>query len=461
MGIKTGQNIITEGLIVHVDFGNFKSNGGKPADNFAATPETDPLNATGQSPTLVNQGVKEGGWVQYGLSGQWTGGSYPYMFSIRNPSSSFIQGQSYSTSIEIYTDIPQGMVTGDFSINYVNDANMPSGGSLNRNQTDIRKPMKVYRRGFIYSVTTEQPGYLVFRGLGTPTFDPAKHHIFVRNVQIQSGDHPSPLVNKHRTVNDGNTPSRSRSNGNNDGIVNIAPDAQYPVQFDSSFNWNTSSTSVLNGDVDFDNINRYPRFDSDTNSNVYFNGLSPSLMTSGQDWAYEVWYKPDQYPQPLATANQYGNTAKAGFIIGASSYNGHGLAWQGNTNGTQMQIFPFQRTSDGYTAGNSFFVSQDQLDKWHHLALVHNSATSSPPKLYFYVNGELFSSWTGTETSSSYTGTTGLGRPMVTGGGTLNYRSMEGYVGEARVYRNRLLSADDIKRNYLATRDKYEYWRGE
>jgi hypothetical protein len=461
MGIKTGQNIITEGLIVHVDFGNFKSNGGKPADNFASTPETDPINATG-SVSLVNQGVIEGGWVKYGLSGQWTGGTYPYMFSIRNPATPFNGGQSYTASCEIYHDIPQGMVTGDFSINYVNDVNMPSGGYLNRDQSDARKPMKVYRRDFIYSGTGtwSQPGYLVFRGLGTPTFDPDKHHLYIRNVQIQSGSYMSPPVNKHRTLNNGLNPSRSRSNGNNDALVNIAPDAQYPVQFDSALQWLNSSTSPTNGDVDFHNIQRYPRFDSDTNSFVYFNGLSPSIMTSDKSWAYEVWYKPDVYPQPLATANQYGNTQKAGFIIGTSSYNGHGIAWSGNSNGDAMQIIPFQRTSDGFTSGDSFFVGQEQLDKWHHLVLVHNSATTSPPKLYFYVNGKLFSYWTGTETSSSYTGTSGLALPRVTGGGTANYRSMEGYIGEARVYDNKLLTENDVKRNYMATRDKYEYWRG-
>jgi hypothetical protein len=457
MSVKTGQNIITDGLIVHVDFNNFKSNGGKPTTNLRANWDTDPLSNVGSSPTLVNQGVKEGGWIQYGVSGQWTGGTYPYMFSVR--SDNFSVGTRYTTSLEIYTDIPDNLVTGLFDINYVNDGNMPSGGYLNRNQTDIHKPMKVYRRDFEYSFNTTQPGYLVFRGLGTPTFDPAKHHIFVRNVQVEQGSDPTPIVGKHRTRPSGVSPYTSRSNANQDAMVNLAGDT-YPVQFETSINWNTSSTSVTNGNVDFDNINRYPRFDSDTFSSVYFNGLSPSLMQSSSDWAYEIWYKPDQYPQPLSTPNQYGITFKAGFLIGASSYNGHGLYWTGNSSGTQMRVQPFQRTTDGYTSGAEKSFSQAELSKWHHLALVHDSTQTSPPMLHFYVNGELFSSWTGTETSSNYGGTTGLGRPMVTGGGTLNYRSMEGYIGEARVYRDRLLTADDVKRNYIATRNKYDYWRG-
>lgn len=458
MSVKTGQNIITEGLIVHVDFNNFKSNGGKPTTNLAINQNTDPLFAI-STPTLVNQGMTEDGWIQYGVTGQWTGGTYPYMFAIRPYP--FQANVRYTTSCEIYTDIPKSMVTGDFSINYVNDVNMPSGGNLNRNQTDIHKPMKVYRRSFEYSntnATWNQQGYFVFRGLGTPTFDPAKHHLFVRNVQIEQGDYPTPIAGKHRTRPDGALPYTSRSNANQDAMVNIAG-STYPVQFDSSFNWDTSSTSVTNGNVDFDNINRYPRFDSDTNSNVYFNGLSPSLMQYNENWAYEIWYKPDQFPNALATANVHGYKRKSGFLIGASSYNGHGIMWQGDENSTALKIRGFLRAPN-YSSSADYSITQQMLGKWQHFALVHDATATYPSTLRFYINGEQFAAWGGSTTNSTYTGTTGLGRPMVDGGGEYNYRSPDGYVGEARVYRDRLLTADDVKRNYIATRNKYDYWRG-
>ena len=457
MSVKSGQNIIEDGLIVHVDFNNFKSNGGKPTTNLATYPDTDPLQTINMV-GLVNKGVVEGGWIKYGLSGQWTGGTYPYMFALR--SVSYTANLDYTASCEIYTDIPSGLVTGDFSINYVNDINMPSGGNLNRNQTNVRKPMKVYRRNFIYSINTSQVGYFVFRGLGTPTFDPDKHHVYIRNVQIERGTHPTPLAGKHRTKPDGVLTYTTRGNANQDAMVNLAG-STYPVQFDTTLNWVESNARPTDGNVDFDNINRYPRFDSDTNSNVYFNGLNPTLMPSSASWAYEVWYKPDQYPQPLASPNQYGNTTKAGFIIGASSYNGHGLRWTGNTNGTAMGVTAFYRTPNGgYSASDYYYFSEPELSKWHHIMMVHDSDSTSPPIYYLYVNGVKVASRTYSEESSTYTGTIGLGRPHVDGGGTLNYRSMEGYVGEARVYNNKLFKDEDVVRNYIATRDKYDYWRG-
>ena len=454
MSVKTGQNIIEEGLLVHVDFNNFKSNAGKITTNKRATPHTDPLAAQG-TPSIINQGVKEGGWIQYGLSGQWTGGTYPYMFRIK--SDTFVQNQRYSVSCEIYTDIPKSMVTGDFQLNYVNDVNMISGGSFNRNQSDIHKPMKVYRRDLEYSFSsTNQPGYFYLRGIGTPTFDPDKHHVFIRNVQVEEGTHPTPVVHKHRIKN---IDVDSRGSGTEDSIRNLADSETYPVTFDASMTYSTEQASPTNGTNNFDNINRYPRSDSDTNSNVYFNYMYPSQFGYNENFAYEIWFKPDQYPNLLTTANQYGSVRKAGLLIGASSYNGHGIYWGTAESGEYLGISAFLRAPT-YQMGNSFVITPPMINKWHHFMYVHDASSTYPPMVRFYVNGEHFHSFTGQTTSSTYNGTIGLSRPMVDGGGTSNYRSIDGYFGEARVYKDRLLTPEDVKRNYMATRNKYDYWRG-
>lgn len=188
-------------------------------------------------------------------------------------------------------------------------------------------------------------------------------------------------------------------------------------------------------------------------NNIVSTNLPMTYLPALSNFTMECWVKLTAYPQPLAVANQYGNTHKAGMVFGATYYSGAGLAWFGNTSGTSFETYAWIRGAD---ASRNTLTINLSLNQWYQLVMVHNY---SAPQLSFYVNGAVYSQVTGA--SQEYTpslvaqaGNIGIAKPQTTGGGTLNYVCFGGMVASAKIY-TRDLSSAEILQNFRAVRGRF------
>ena len=166
--------------------------------------------------------------------------------------------------------------------------------------------------------------------------------------------------------------------------------------------------------------------------------------------AMEVWVKLTQYPQPLSSANQYGNTERAGFLIGAGSYGGIGLYWRGNSSGSACNVYAHIRNDASYRATDSYSLP---LNTWTHLMHVNDGSGT----FRLYVNGaeeSTASTPNGLASRDASAGNIAVPKPGVDGGGTLSYINLPCQIGLARLYQGSL-TAVDVANNYNSTRWRF------
>lgn len=198
-----------------------------------------------------------------------------------------------------------------------------------------------------------------------------------------------------------------------------------------------------------------------SNNTFTFNGTNNSI-TIGQTLDYipalsnftlETWLRVPAFPTAAAN-NAYGQTDRAGVLFGATYYCGAALYWRGNSTGTSLDVFAFIRGQDLYRETSSKSIS---LNTWTHLVMVNNYTAS---KIQFYVDGLLYHETTGAtqEYDSSLTptaGNIGLCKAQIDGGGTRNYSNLNCEVPIARIYKNKALTAAEVKQNFEALRGRY------
>jgi hypothetical protein len=216
----------------------------------------------------------------------------------------------------------------------------------------------------------------------------------------------------------------------------------------------------LGGDLGSQVVADMPTFDYYNKGAFFFDGSTDTLLTNIpitatpalSNFTYEMWTKLTNFPT-VASANIYGLTTRAGFLMGASSYAGAGLLWYGNASGTGIVIYGFIRGADAYRSTSGYSLA---LNQYYHLVLVNNYGAN---KLQLFVNGSLYNE-VSTATAEydagniASAGNIGIAKAQVDGGGTQNYTKYAGSVPLARIY-NKALSAAEVLQNYEAQKSKF------
>jgi hypothetical protein len=191
MSIFSGGSIPTNDLLFLYDRDNVtKSWNGKPTTNVH--PET----VGGmQGITYTYVGVEDG-WKKYSISGTWASGTYPY--SCYLSPSSFSAGVRYSVAATMKTNVPHKF-NGNFTyINYVNAPKDDEGsGGYNILEDGSHRP---FRKGFAYTSTTNQNGYLDSRPTANGTsFNSSTDFFYIKDIQAEVGEFPTPYVDATRS----------------------------------------------------------------------------------------------------------------------------------------------------------------------------------------------------------------------------------------------------------------------
>ena len=192
MSISSGGSIPTNGLVFLYDQDNVtKSWNGKPTTNVH--PET----VGGmQGITYTYVGVEDG-WKKYSISGTWSAGTYPYSCYLSG--SSFSAGVRYSVAATMKTNVPHKF-NGNFTyINYVNAPKDDEGsGGYNILEDGSHRP---FRKGFAYTSTTNQTGYLDSRPTANGTsFNSSTDFFYIKDIQAEVGEFPTPYVDATRST---------------------------------------------------------------------------------------------------------------------------------------------------------------------------------------------------------------------------------------------------------------------
>lgn len=254
MATSGGPNIITDGLVVHLDAANDKSFRGEPTVNLAANG-----GLIGMSGITLTYITDEDGWKKYSMSGTFTGGSYPYIMHVT--SVSFTGGLQYTTRCTIKTNVISkfnyfGTSNG---MNYVNVPMTNSGVAVSTSNSD--GSYTVGRTGFIYTNNTTQPGYILSNPINNTTFNSSTDFVWIRDLQVEQKPYATPFVNGTR----GNTISTGggwvdRSGNNNHGELVNSPlytseglgglnfdgtDSSITIPFDSSMDFSQAQTICM------------------------------------------------------------------------------------------------------------------------------------------------------------------------------------------------------------------------
>lgn len=156
---------------------------------------------------LISQGVsgyagivlsyigEESGWKKYGISGTWQRGSYPYCMTIS--AVPFTGGEYYSASGIFKTNCEEKFDNYFASINHVNGARISDGLTIRRKLKD--NSIYLARQGFGYVDNTTQVGYIGLRPKADgETFDPSKHFLWVKNIQVENKPYNTSFVDGSR-----------------------------------------------------------------------------------------------------------------------------------------------------------------------------------------------------------------------------------------------------------------------
>ncbi|MDB4726263.1 LamG domain-containing protein [bacterium] len=234
----------------------------------------------------------------------------------------------------------------------------------------------------------------------------------VANFQIEVGDHPSKYVipTGAKTYDATRTASES--------VVDIT---------------RKNDLTVSNLSYEIDNRREAYAFDNALNSKINGVQSSDALLAAGNAMSFDGWVQVsasqnNSFPYIL----QYG--ASCIFHVSALPSTNSYLAFNAYTAGGLKQL-----------TFSSFFSGQ--MDTWIHFAGTWDGTNIQK----MYKNGVEVASTTQTATTTTATGSGGL----AIGGNNLNNdRNYNGKIGAMRAY-NRVLSAQEIYKNYQATRGEY------
>jgi hypothetical protein len=214
-----------------------------------------------------------------------------------------------------------------------------------------------------------------------------------------------------------------------DGLV-LCLDAANPRSYPKSGTTWTDLVGSNNGTL----VNG-PTFDAGNGGSVVFDGsddrvdcTSPSEIDSISEITMIAWVRYSgigYYPKIMSRGHQ----AATDFLRGASN-NQLGFYYANNNSRTYSDYFS---TTIGRINLNSGWVCV---------------AVTSGSVVKFYKNSDLV------YTSGSVTTSTGTGSTLVLGNRPGGGRNFNGRMGVAMVY-NRVLTADEIRRNYLSTKERY------
>jgi hypothetical protein len=200
MPTSAGPNIIGENnTILAYDTGDtVNSYKGEPTTNLQSNGGL--VGISGISLTYLSV---EDGWKKYSMSGTFTGGTYPYIMYIS--STGFTGGLQYTSKCTIKTNvIAKFNYFGTSGINYVNQP-MTSGGAAS-SISNLDGSFTVSRAGFIYTSTTNQPGYLLTNPINNTTFNSSTDFVWIKDLQVEQNSHATQFINGTRSVTQGLLP---------------------------------------------------------------------------------------------------------------------------------------------------------------------------------------------------------------------------------------------------------------
>lgn len=417
MSLGHGSSIVRDNLVFYYDTANTqKSWKGKPATNLVASPYsllTGFTKAAGVTVTdnvarnidgTLNVGLITGtGWLAYVGASTTNGQQYTTSWIIKKDSASvtifFGWGGAHQGNLTTFTfNLQTGAFTG-----------------VTQAAGEIYGVRSIGDFWVVYYSSTLSAGnaYYPQITIGTGV------NVYFGGIQIEAGITASPLVTGTRT----NTQALLDLTSINTVTANSLTYAS-----NNTFSFNGSNNSITI-DKTLDYI--------------------PALS----NFTLETWLRVPAFPTAAAN-NAYGQTDRAGVLFGATYYCGAALYWRGNSTGTSLDVFAFIRGKDLYRETSSKSIS---LNTWTHLVMVNNYTAS---KIQFYVDGLLYHETTGAtqEYDSSLTptaGNIGLCKAQIDGGGTRNYSNLNCEVPIARIYKNKALTAAEVKQNFEALRGRY------
>ena len=223
MATNYSPKIVTDGLVLYYDKANVKKSWkGKPTTNLQPDLGLNVFNAI----TGTYLGVEDG-WKKYSLNGTWASGTYPYSMSVTG--TSFTGGEPYSTGVYIKSNVMHKFATKFTGMNYVNQPQDLAGTSFSIAQPD--GSVFVGRKGFQYTATTSQTGYLLSKPLADGTvFTAATDFVWIKEGQIEAGLINTPYVNGTRT----NTQAIEDLTGNNTITATSLTYTQDDFEFDGT-----------------------------------------------------------------------------------------------------------------------------------------------------------------------------------------------------------------------------------
>jgi len=179
-----------------------------------------------------------------------------------------------------------------------------------------------------------------------------------------------------------------------------------------------------------------PTFSSDNGGSIVFDGTNDWLdingyrpdfsYSNGQEFSVEVWFK-----------------TPSGGSIGLACERQGGLGWVWAARNVSSNFIFSWWGGSGWSDLSSQII---EYDKWNMANMVYNSSTNY---MMFYLNGQ-YVGQLGAGTSFNDTDDFSVIRWDNASSGYGNVNNVAAY----RVY-NRALSADEIRRNYLSTKERY------
>jgi hypothetical protein len=397
MSAIKGPNIIKNGLVLALDAANAQSFKGEPTTNLAASGGLIGMSGI----TLTDLGLEDG-WRKYGMSGTFTGGTYPYIMRISGYT--FTGGVLYTSKCIVKTNV--GFKFNYFGANglsYVNEP-MNNGGTLSSTQNSDGS-YTIARIGFAYTNTTNQPGYLWTNPINNTSFNSSTDFVYIKELQVEQKAYATPFVNGTRgttVATGGGWADQSGRNSNG-----------------SSINGPTFSNTNLGGVV-FDGVDDYVNIPT-------FTDKPTSQITC------DAWIRPTKASVGTGTirggAISATNSMYLGIINSIDGGNTFAMHWANQTSNSRLYNW------NGSIPNNT----------WTYIAGTYDGSTSRA-----YVNGVQVDSWaqTGTIPDATYViGTYG-------GGLTDSVHNFQGLIAIARIY-NRGLSAAEVLQNYNVTKRRF------
>ena len=192
----------------------------------------------------------------------------------------------------------------------------------------------------------------------------------------------------------------------------------------------------LSGRNNHGTLNNTPVFSELNGGCFLFDGTNEYISITTSDIAFgNNGFTVDVFFQLLTNSNVYRSMLSSAVVSGDNGFViSRSHAWPGNN--SQPSPIPWTQETDGYFDDN----------KWYYSSLVREGLST----LTWYSNDTLIGTGSvGSRTLNS--DTLYIGQRYTN---NLNY-GMYGYISYVRAY-NRALSADEVRRNYLATKGRYE-----